>query len=298
MINAIGTGTYAASSRSKLFSSTLQQVLRKAQVTEAVCDVDRSEVRYIQNPYSGQPAVVVHSGLVGTYSVSTFAITDDTLTVGDEFIYAEHIYDFERWNSNFNLASARADEMAYAVSYGIDWYVVNALCEDGTGTYSTPAGGFTTASNVTQIFAELAAKVMGYADIRKGMFIILENSDMSGVIQTAAGSGWSFADSVLRNGLITSFLGVDIYVVRDNTFADTTGTGGAVPTYSGSKTFTNSGHRVFGVKGSATYCAPRGVQYEELMVTGKTGKEIRLYGYCGFKAWTQKAGLLVDITIT
>ena len=127
MANSIGTGTYASSSRAKYASAKLQQVLRKAQVAEAICDVDRSDVRYIHNPYAGQATAVVHSGLVGTYSVSTFSVTDDTLTVGDEFIYSEHIYDFERWNNNFDLRSNRMDEMSYAIGYAIDNYVDKIL---------------------------------------------------------------------------------------------------------------------------------------------------------------------------
>lgn len=297
MANTIGTGTYAGSARSKFASATMQQVLRKAQVAEAVCTVDRSDVRYIQNPYRGQAAASIHSGLVGTYSVSTFSVVDDVLTVGDEFVHAEHIYDFERWNNNFDLMAASIDEASYAIAYGIDWYVVNGLCEDATGTYSTAAGGLTTSSNVVKILADLCAKVAGYADLYKGMFLIVQNSDISGIIQAQAGLAFSFADSVVRNGFITSMLGVDIYVVRDNTFADPTATGGAVPSYSGSKTYLNSGHRVFGVKGTAWYAAPRGIQYEEKMVTGKTGREVVCYGYCGFKVWATKATLLVDITI-
>jgi hypothetical protein len=54
---------------------------------------------------------------------------------------------------------------------------------------------------------------------------------------------------------------------------------------------------VFGVKKCATYAAPRGVQYEEIPVSEKTGRELRSYGLFGFKLWTQKAGLVIDITL-
>jgi len=51
------------------------------------------------------------------------------------------------------------------------------------------------------------------------------------------------------------------------------------------------------VKGVATYASPRGIRIEEKDVTLKTGKEIVVYGYCGFKLWTQKASLIVEITL-
>ena len=296
MANTIGTGTLASSSRAKYASAKLQQVLRNAQVAEAVCNVDRSDVRYIHNPYSGQATAAIHSGLQGTYSVSTFTVTDDTLTVGDEFVYSEHIYDFERWNNNFDLRSARMDEMAYAISWAIDDYVINNLCEDATGTYTAPAGWATSGAGIAEMIASLNSKVLGYEKEYLGRFLILENSQTIGLMQFQMAAGYSYADAALNNGLIGKIGGVDIYVVRDGAFKDTTGTGGAYGTYSGSDTWTNDGHLVYGVKGIVTYAAPRGIQYEEKGVTGKTGKEIVCYGYCGFKVWAQVAGLLVDIT--
>ena len=93
----------------------------------------------------------------------------------------------------------------------------------------------------------------------------------------------------LNNGFLTNYAGVEIYVVRTSTFVTTT---------IGSRTdIANSGHRVFGVKGVTTYASPRGVQYDEKGVSGKTGKEISVVGYVGFKAWAQKAALIVDITL-
>ena len=287
-MNTIGTGTYGSSWRAKYFSSVLQNVLEKALVAEAVCSVDRSGSYYIHNPYSSQPTAAMQA-LTGTYSVSAWTITDDTLTVTDEAVYGEHVFDFERVMNNYELMSDRMKQMAYAVAFGIDNFVVNALCEDATGTYSTPSGGFT-AANVPVIFSNLISKVMGFAEAYNGLFLIVENTDVPGIIQASAGTGFMRADRALDNGWLGNFMGVDIYVIRS---------GGFVSATIGSRSdFTNSGHRVFGVKGVATYASPRGVQYMEKDVTGKTGKEVAVVGYVGFKAWTQKAGLLVDITLT
>lgn len=287
-MNTIGTGTYGSAWRAKYFSSNLQQVLRKALVAEKICSVDNSDSFYIHNPYSNQPTAAIQA-LAGTYSVSAWTITDDPLTVTDEVIYGEHVFDFERVMNNYNLMSNRMDEMAYAVAYGIDYFVVNALCEDGTGSYTTPAGGFTTASNIPVIISNLASKVMGFADSYKGLFLVIENTDAVGFVQAQIASGFSYADMALKNGFLTNYAGVDIHVVRTGTFVTTTiGTRSDIA---------NSGHRVFGVKGVTTYASPRGVSYEEKSVSGKTGKEIAVVGYVGFKAWAQKASLIVDITL-
>lgn len=286
-MNTIGTGTYGSSWRAKYFSKNLQQVLRNALVAEKVCTVDNSDSFYIHNPYGNQPTATVQA-VAGTYAVTTYTVTDDSLTVTDEVIFAEQIFNFESVMNNYDLMANRMDEIGYAVATKIDRFVINNLCEDGTGTYTTPAGGFTTAGNINVIIANLCSKVMGYADAYKGLFLIIENTDVVGFIQAQMTNGFSYADAALNNGFMSTYGGVDIYVVRTSTFADET---------LGTKTYTNAGHRVFGVKNVSTYCSPRGIQYEEKGVSGKTGKEVVAYGYVGFKLWTQKAGLIIDITL-
>lgn len=284
MANTISSRTY----RDKYRKATLEQQLRNRLVAEAICEVDRSDNKRIQSPYGSQPTATVQA-IAGTYSVSNFTTTDDTLTVTDEVIYAEHIHDFEDILSNFDMFASRVDETTYAVANRIDRFVLNNLCEDGTGTYTTPAGGFTDASNINEIMANLISKVAGYAEAYKGLFLVIENTDVVGFVQAQATNGYSFADSALKNGFMDSYMGVDIYVVRSGTFASET---------LGTTTYTNSGHRVFGVKNVSTYASPRGVRFEEKAVSGKTGMEVVTYGYVGFKLWAPKTALIVDITLS
>lgn len=266
----------------------MQSVLQNALVCEKIMQVDRSDSYYIHNPYTTQPTAAIQA-LTGTYSVSAWSITDDTLTVTDEVIFGNHVYDFERVMNNYNLISERFDQMAYAIAFGIDKFALNVLTEDATGTYTTPAGGFTTAANVPVIISNLCSKVMGYAETYRGLFLVIENTDVPGFIQAQIASGFSYADAALNNGFMTTYAGVDIYVIRTGTFVSAT---------LGSRSdLTNSGHRVFGVKGVTTYASPRGIQYMEKEVSGKTGKEVAVVGYIGAKVWTQNAGLIVDITL-
>jgi len=273
--------------RDAYFQSQYEIVLRNALVAEKICDVNSEDTKRIQNPYGSQPTATIQA-VAGTYSVTAWTITDDALTVTDEVIYAEQVFAHEEFFSKFSVAQSRIDNMMYAVAYGIDKFVLNNLLEDGTGTYTTPAGGFTTASNINQIMGDLMSKVAGYADAYKGLFLVIENTDLPGFAVAGATNGFSMADSTLKNGFMNQWMGVDIYVVRSGTFVSAT---------LGTTTVTNSGHRVFGVKGVATYASPRGLQYEEKSVSGKTGKEIVVYGLVGFKAWAQRASLIVDITL-
>lgn len=282
-MNTISTFTY----RRKYFSTTLQEVLKKALVAEKICTVDNSDVQKIDNPYGSQPTASV-TGINGTYAVSTYTTTDDTLTVDNEVKIAEHIFDFEKVLTSFDMYANRMQEMMYSVAYAIDYHVLNNMCEDATGTYTTPAGGFTTAANINTIISNLASQVMGYSDTYKGMFLVIENTDVVGFMAAQMTNGFSYADAALKNGFMSSYGGVEIYVVRTGTFANGS---------SGTTSFTNSGHRVFGIKDVATYASPRSIRYEEKAVSGKTGMELLVFGYVGFKLWAQKAGLFIDITI-
>ena len=281
--NTISTKTY----RDKYRLSSLDVILRAGLVAEKICQVDRTDAKTIQSPYGSQPVTVV-SALTGTYAVADYTTTDSTLTVADEFKVAEQVYDFENSLSNFDLFANRADEQMYSVMTAIDSYVVNALALGGTGAYTTPVGGFTTAANVGVIISNIISKLSGYADVYKGMYVVVENTDLTGIIQYQSTSGFSYADAVLNNGFVTSIMGVDVYVVRTGTFVT-----GAV----GTLTFANSGCRLAGVKNVATYAAPRGVQFEEKGVSGKTGKEVVTYGYCGVKVWGAKAALTIKVTL-
>lgn len=273
--------------RDKYFQSQYEIVLRNALVAEKICSVDRSDLKRIQNPYGSQPTATIQA-VAGTYSVTAWTVTDDALTVTDEVIYSEQVFAHEEFFAVFDIAASRLDNMMYAVAYGVDKFVLNNLCEDATGAYTTPAGGFTTASNINTIMGNLQSKVAGYEDAYKGTFLVIENTDIVGFAIAGATNGFSVADSVLKNGYMNNWMGTDIYVVRSGTFVDAT---------IGTTTVTNAGHRMFGVNKVATYASPRGMNYEEKGVSGKTGKEIVVFCLVGFKLWAQKATLVVDITL-
>lgn len=230
--------------------------------------------------------------VAGTYTPATLTTTDDTLTVTDEFVAATHIFGFEEITSNFDLFFTANKAITSSLTQALDKWVVNELCEGGTGTYTTPVGGFTTAANVLTIISNIISKCSGYADSMNGMYVIVEAADLTGIIQAQGTNGFSYADAALNNGLLTKINGVEIYVVQTGTFVDATTTSA-----SGSKTWTNSGHRVGGIKNITTYAAPRGLKFEEKGVTGKTGMEVVGYCLAGFKVWTPTATLTIDITL-
>jgi len=286
-MNTISTYSY----RRKYALAHLAKLLRKKLIAEKICKVDRTGLKYIDSPYGSQPSTTVQT-IAGTYTPAALTLTDDCLTVTDEFIVSEHIYDFEETLTKFDVFKSRINELNSSAATALDKWVVNEVCENANGTYTTPAGGFTTAANVVPILSELLAKIVGYENDYSNPFLIVESTDLPGLIQAFGSAGFNTADNWLKNGYLTSQMSIDFYIVRPGTFADATTT-----TASGTKTWTNLGHRAFGVKGISTYAFPKGMKYEEKGVTGKTGKEVVVYGYAGFKAWVPTYDLLIDITL-
>lgn len=283
-----GANTIATTSlRNKFRLNNLDKLLRAGLVAEKICMVDRTDAYTIQSPYGSQPTAEV-STLTGTYTVADYTVTLSTLTVNTEVKSGEQVYGYESIINNFDLFSDRTDEQQYSILTAIDKHVLNTIGTNGTGSYTTPAGGFTTAANLIPIMSNLISKVAPYAESLNGMYLVIENTDLVGIIPTMATSGFSFADSVLNNGFVTSFMGVDIYVKLSGTFATTT---------SGGESVTMSGCRLFGVKNTCTYAAPRGVESDEKKVSGKTGMEVYTVGLVGAKVWAAKAALTVKITL-
>lgn len=267
----------------------LNLALRTQLIAEVICTVDRSDSFYIANPYlTGATAAI--AAMAGTYAVSTAVTTDDTLQVTDQVTYAIHLFEFENTLARADLYQSFVQDMTNAIGVIADKFVLNKVLDGATGTYSTPVGGFSTAANINQIIADLTAKVSGYADsYANGMFLVIENTELSGLIQAGMSNGFSFADSTLKNGFAGVYGGVDVYVVLAGTFVNAT---------VGTLSATNLGHRLFGVKKiPMTYAAPRGIQYDEKKVTLKTGRELSCWANIGAKVWTPKAALLIDITL-
>ena len=262
--------------------------MRNALVAEAICTVDRSDSKYLSNPYGNQPTAAI-AAVAGTYSVSTLTTVDDTLTVSEQVTYAEHIFEFEETLSRVDLYTSRVDEMTYAIATMVDKFVLNLILDQAGESYSTPTGGFTTPGNINKIIGDLTGKVAGYSEAYKGMFLVIENTDLTGFIQAGMANGFSFADAALNNGFGGVYGGVDIFVVRTGTFVTAT---------LGTLTAVNAGRRLFGIKKTAVYAAPRGVQMDEKKITEKTGREISIWANIGAKVWNQKTNLLVDILIT
>lgn len=290
MANTFGTqNSVSFALRHKYFQASLQQALRNRLVSQAITKVDTSNLKSIENPYISTDGTATIQAVAGTYTISAMATTEDTLSVTDEVVVPTHIFDFEAKTANFNLFADFLDNLSYQVAFNIDKWVVNKILALASGTYTTPAGGFTTPANIPKIIGDLLGKVAGFAGgMGNDPFLVVESTDLTGFVQMAISSGFNYADAALNNGFAGNVAGVEVYVIRAGTFVTAT---------LGSFSPTNSGHRLFGIKNLAVSANPGGFTYEEKAATLKTGKEVVAYGYVGAKIWTPHTSLFVNITL-
>jgi len=274
------------SQREKYLQSQYDVALRRRLVSRNIFSFDESNTKTIENPY-GSTATATIQAIAGTYTVSTWTTTDDTLTVTDEVVVSEHIYRHDEVFSRFDIGANRLDAMVFAVVDAIDKYAINVITSEAGQVYTTPLGGFSQA-NIGDIMANLISLVQGYEEVSNGMFLVLESTDTVGFIQMGINSGFNFADAVLNNGFFAQLMGVELYVTRPGLFVTAT---------LGTKAVANANHRLFGIKGVATVAQPGGITYDEKPVSGKTGREIEVSALVGAHAWATKSSLLVDITL-
>lgn len=288
MANTIGTSTLSEVWRIKYAQSKLDLALKTALVAEKVCRVDRSGAKYISNPYL-TALTSTAAAIDGDYSVADWTSTDQALNVTEQATSSVHLREFEETLSRADLFGSLVEEMGAQVAVTVDKYVLNYMCNNAGETYVTAASGFTNPGNINKIIGDLTGKVSGHSDSYKGLFLVVENTDLTGFIQAGMSNGFNFSDATLNNGFAGVYGGVEVYIVRSSTFVTAT---------IGTLSATNSGKRLFGVKGMHTYAAPKGIQYDEKKVTAKTGREIVAWANYGAAVWTQKANLLVAITLT
>lgn len=253
----------------------MQEILHSATVTEAIADIDRSGRKVIQNPYPSTPSVTIQA-LAGTYTPATFTTTDDSLSVTQEIILSEHVYDFEESLADFDLFQNRTENMAWKAKDKLDTYVLSTVLATSSIATLAVTGGFAS-FGVTKALGQLQGLVAGYSTSQSDVFMVIESTDMSAFITAQVSTGFQMADMALKNGFMGNYLGVDIYVVRS----------GQSP----------SNHRLAGIKRKFTVALPVEWKQEEKGVSGLTGKEIVMYGYTGVKVWNNNLPLIVDVQI-
>lgn len=256
-------------------SAIMQAYLQSMVVAREISDF-QDGVKFLTNPYETLGSVEVNSPMTGTYTVSNLTTTDDTLEVNREAIYNKHIFDFESRFAQYNLAMEFLKGATSKLVEAIDTQLFSELNTNAGNTVAV--GGAFTSNNVIPSLAEASGYLAGYSESMNGLFLVIGNSSLPAFQEMGATNGFSFADSVLRNGLAGQIMGFDLYVVRD----------GQLPANSA----------LAGIKRVFSTGTNGGIQIEEKHVSGKTGKEFAAYTYYNSKVWNNSTPLVVNFTLT
>lgn len=265
----------------------LDHNLRRRAIAAEIFTVDASGRKYVDNPYVTTTGA--NSGTMGgTLTLGDATVTNDRFEVTEWVHETVHIYDFENRFNDFDLFAGSIDEMTSNVALEADKIALNKVADQAGINIDTPSGGFAQA-NVDQIFGDIAGAFAGYAETMNGVYLVIENTEVSGMVQKQILTGFSFADAAAKNGFAGEYAGVEIFVTRTGTFVDATvGTG----------TYTNANVRLCGVKNTASFAMLRDGGYREVEVSLKTGKEVSVFGYVDANVWATKANLTATVTLT
>lgn len=255
-------------------AAIMQKYLQSMVVAREISDF-QDGVKFLTNPYETLGTVQVNSPVAGTYTVGTMTTTDNTLEVNKEALYSKHVFDFESRFAQYNLAMEFLKGATSKIVEAIDRDLFTNLGTNA-GETVTVANGFTS-GNVIASVAEASGKLSGYSEAMNGLFIVIGNSSLPAFQVMGATNGFSFADSVLKNGLAGQLMGFDLYVVRDAQLPADTALAGIKRVFS---TGTNGG-----------------IQIEEKGVSGKTGKEFVAYTYYNSILWNNNLDLVVKFDL-
>ena len=272
--------------RREYLMSKLNVNLKTKTVANDIFRIENTDSKTVLCPYITVTDAQA-GAITGTYVLGDATTVDETLTVDRQIITAIHLLDHETRFAEFSLGKQAMDEFASKSTILLDQWSLNMAVKNAGQTSAIKTFAKTTA--VDDIL-ELKNLVAGYEESFDGNFyLVVENTESAGIEKAGAVAGFVYQDRILNGQRVKTLVGVDIHVVRAGTFVDAT---------IATDAFTNLNNRLFGVRKTATLALNNGVSYEELSVSLKTGKEMRSVMYAGFKNWTPRATLTVNVPLS
>ncbi len=207
------------------YETKLQERLSAPTVWKEILNVKYTDSGILRNPYLTDATVA--TGTRGTgYTSVAIATTDDTVSITDYILSAEHIDDADLAQKSFSDFMEVADNMGTMLNEKVE---TNMLLEHAQWTnfdnanIGGAAGNITVSiSNIKTIIAAMktAIRTAGGAELaqRNGMFIQWREADFEKVELLASSEGFNTADDALKNGIKQGFryMGVEHYSTSKN----------------------------------------------------------------------------------
>jgi hypothetical protein len=224
---AVGNDTTAVTPT--VWSTMVQQPLYKQLVALKVCRTKLADS--LQNGKAIQvPRFADLSARVYTPGTDISATVQDwktdTINVSTKKYAAYYVDDVEQLQANVAIGTSLAGEAGYQLSNAIDTFAFTKITAGGASqalsavdrddAYSDSSTGAITASTATIIplFAGMRKKLRenNVEENRGDWACVVTPRIASFIEEKAAGTGYSLADSTLRNGYAGDFMGFQVYV--------------------------------------------------------------------------------------
>lgn len=266
MANTISTFTWTHEKESAFLQEFFESQVFAKQISRF-----KTGIKVLENPYMEEPVTTVSSPITNLYTPQDLVTVDENLTVNKESKAAAHILDYEERFSDYNLGAEFLMKIAKKHAIDVDKDLALELATNAGNTITV--GGPFTSTNIIDMIALADGYLSGYAEAMNGTYLWIDSTSMPAFTVTGALNGFSFADSVLKNGYTgKNFMGHEIYVSRGTLPADTA---------------------LAGIKKVSSTGTGGDVHIERKGVSGKFGIEYATVMYYTSKLWTNSEDLVI-----
>lgn len=207
----------------EIWSSDIQDILDKTLVAKEICNTKlRSDLKFgdtVHVPYIGDVTANAYVDANGA-TVNDVNPCDEYLSVNRQYDATVYIQTKDIIQNKYSTAQLYKERCAYALQDEIDSTILAAVTSAGLDLDAgdlaggSGSGSITaTTTNIIEIFAAARAKLRGNNVKETGDFVAVITPELASLVeQKAAASGFSVADSTLRNGFAGNWMGWKIYV--------------------------------------------------------------------------------------
>jgi hypothetical protein len=211
--------SFAADFKS-VWAKEQQRIFYKTNVARMIADMSfQSDLKSgvtLNRPYRSANAIQKYTR--GTaITIDDKTDTQETLTVNAQFATGFYVDDFDKIQSNYDLAASYGKDNGVYLSNQVDADILGeaanatSVVDDGTLGGTTGNGVTATTSNVLALFSEAKKKLAKQNMAMESLFGVISPELENILVQYGAGRDTVGADKVQDNGFFTNFYGFKLY---------------------------------------------------------------------------------------
>ena len=203
-----------------VWSKEQQRFFYKTNVARMICDMsyqsDLSSGDTLKRPF--RQSSVIQKYVRGTgITIKNKTDTPEELVVNAQFATGMYLDDFDKIQSNYDLAAAYGKDDGVSLSNQVDADVLGEIAnaasvvDDGTLGGTAGNGIAVTTSNVLAVLGAVKKKLKKLNAPMENLFGVISPELEEILVQFGVGRDTVGGDKVLENGYFTTFLGIKLY---------------------------------------------------------------------------------------